>query len=262
MAEVKKSKFRAKVPGLPRKRIINMIVTRTRADKNRKYTMECITCKNITYSGNPKAIYSGCSVCYNDPDYKPYESLPDEEWRDVVGHEGLYWVSNYGEIRNNKGTVLSKCKSLNGYLNVYLSKENGRSVNTSISRSVAIAFIPNPENKPHVNHIDRIKTNNHVSNLEWVTRSENMLHSYETGHNRERPVGENNKRSKAVLAIGSDGKELRFGSISDAKRAGFDTYSIIKVCKGIKETYRGYKWGYEEKVNDTLTEDTDIVFDV
>lgn len=113
----------------------------------------------------------------------------------IPGYEGLYEITNTGEIysiaRKVKGRdgniypfpAKHKTKSLNkslGYFTVTLYKNN-QEVKLYIHRLVALAFIPNPHNKPEVNHIDGDKTNNHASNLEWVTSSENSYHASNTG---------------------------------------------------------------------------------
>lgn len=116
-----------------------------------------------------------------------------EEWREIKGYEGYYEVSNIGNIRSmeryvnskNKSIALKKAKSINmskrgAYISVKLSKEN-KEKTFSVHRLVALMFIPNPENKLEVNHIDGNKMNNFVGNLEWCTRSENGLHSYKNG---------------------------------------------------------------------------------
>lgn len=97
-----------------------------------------------------------------------------EEWRPVVGYEGLYEVSSYGRVRSldrycyrlQKGKVLSPAKDRYGYLTVTLNC-NGKSKTIKIHRLVAQAFLPNPDNLPQVNHKDENKINNIVYNLEW-----------------------------------------------------------------------------------------------
>ena len=104
----------------------------------------------------------------------------EEIWRDIEGFEGLYQVSNFGRIKRvTTGKILKGDKNNDGYLRVKLYKNNTKS-NKSIHRLVAEAFIPNPENKPQVNHINEDKTNNSLDNsldnLEWMTAKENINH--------------------------------------------------------------------------------------
>lgn len=113
-----------------------------------------------------------------------------ELWRDIPGYEGYYQVSNLGRIKSlprlvkSKNNGVRKTKEIllkpqsddEGYQSVGLHKENSQK-DCRIHRLVAEAFIPNPENKPQVNHIDGVKYHNNVRNLEWVTNSENMIHA-------------------------------------------------------------------------------------
>lgn len=130
----------------------------------------------------------------------------NEEWRDIVGYEGLYQVSNLGNVKslgknqhfplfckgNNKGDktlmtpvwrkerLLTNVVAGTGYYCVGLRK-NKKPKYSHVHRLVATAFIPNSENKPQVNHIDSNRLNNCVSNLEWCTQSENTLHAWKFG---------------------------------------------------------------------------------
>jgi hypothetical protein len=113
--------------------------------------------------------------------------LIEEIWQDILGFVGFYQISNYGRAkslercdskgRQLKEKILKPKIDRNGYFYVRLSK-NGKWKNFSISRLVALHFIPNPENKKEVNHFDGNKSNNHELNLQWCTRSENCLHAY------------------------------------------------------------------------------------
>lgn len=104
-----------------------------------------------------------------------------EEWKPIEETKGIYSVSTMGRVKNNRtGYVLSPVKWKKGYVKVNL-KIDGNSNSRLIHRLVAETFIPNPENKPEVNHKNGIKNDNRVGNLEWVTGEENRKHAYETG---------------------------------------------------------------------------------
>ena len=124
----------------------------------------------------------------------------EEIWLPITGYEDRYLVSNLsriksvpdivtmkdGKVRKRKSMVL-KTHKRGRYISKSLFKE-GVSKSHTIHRLVALAFIPNPENKPHINHIDNNTYNNHVSNLEWVTQKENLKHAYDQGRMSKPPV--------------------------------------------------------------------------
>lgn len=171
-----------------------------------------------------------------------------EEWRDIKGYEGRYKVSNTGKVLSIL-TNKELCQSLtgSGYLKVLLS--NGKSnVSKSVHRLVAEAFIPNPQKKKTVNHIDCDKTNNNVENLEWNTYSENLCHAYKNGLNYWHE-GKGNPYKKVCKIDQYSGEILEtYDSIADAYRANklYSDSSIIDVCKGINITSGGYVWRYED----------------
>lgn len=117
-----------------------------------------------------------------------------KEWKEIKGYEGKYIISNYGEIislprykENNSKLQYVPPKEIcryinkyNGYIYVQLWN-NSNYKNIRLHRLVAENFIPNPENKCQINHIDGNKQNNRIDNLEWCTASENIIHAYKTG---------------------------------------------------------------------------------
>lgn len=119
-----------------------------------------------------------------------------EIWRDVDGYDGKYQVSNFGRVKSfQRGErILKPGLDYKGYPYVALW-HGGKGKHTFVHRLVAEAFIPNPDNKPQVNHVDGDKANNHTDNLEWCTQSENTRHAYVTGL-ISLPQGESNYQAK------------------------------------------------------------------
>ena len=101
-------------------------------------------------------------------------------WKPVVGYEGLYEVSENGEVRNVKTQKVLSPRNSTSYSMLALFN-NGKRKDLKVHRLVAKSFLPNPQNKPQVNHKDGNKLNNHFENLEWCTNSENQKHAYKTG---------------------------------------------------------------------------------
>lgn len=177
-----------------------------------------------------------------------------EMWKDIPGFEGLYQVSSLGRIRRN-GKFKTLRPDRRGYLTVWLCK-NSVQKNHKVHRLVASVFIPNPESKRTVNHIDGNKQNNRVENLEWATHSENITHANSTGlrtvtdaqrkaasMNGKKTCDQNRPR-KAVFCI-KDGIRHEFESAHAGARFVSGVASpIVACCKGKKKTYKGYEWGY------------------
>lgn len=170
------------------------------------------------------------------------EELATEEWRDVIGYEGKYQVSNLGRMRSLNYMRTGRVQNLRfkiskgGYCIVNLLKD-GKRKTYIVSRLVAIAFIPNPENKPCTDHIDTIRTNNRLSNLRWVTYSENIRNplTYEKHcklaktRNLGRKTSEKTKQILRELNLGE--KNAFYGkSHSEESRQKIKDYRLSEVC--------------------------------
>jgi hypothetical protein len=172
-----------------------------------------------------------------------------EEWRDAVGYEGYYQISSHGKVRSiSSGNEMSIFSDNRGYQRVALRK-NGFQKKIRVHRLVCISFLPNPDNKPFVNHKDGNPSNNNIENLEWVTNSENVRHAYtvlgKNGPNKGK-FGKLNHKSKAVKMIDYAGNVIRiFDCVRDAARiGGFDNGCVSKCCNGKLKKHGGFIWEF------------------
>ena len=171
-----------------------------------------------------------------------------EVWKEIEGTNGMYQVSNLGNVKSftriKKGGLLKPGRYSNGYLFVHFAKDTdkkGERHSYLIHRLVAQAFLPNPDGLPQVNHKDENKTNNRVDNLEWCTHLYNQ--NYGTKNQR---IGEKNKISngKPVYCI-----ELDRVFCSAAEAARFvcrNPTNVSVVCRGKEKSCAGYHWKYVE----------------
>jgi hypothetical protein len=190
-----------------------------------------------------------------------YESLNLTEldwncqvWRPVKGFEGIYEISNFGNVRSlgryvdyRNGAMRylkprrkSVRKDKDGYCVVTFNKDK-KGCTRFVHRMMAEAFIPMIPGKNEVNHIDEDKANNDLDNLEWVTHKENMMHG--TLHFRK-----GLKARKPVDKFDTEGNFLEtFGSVTEAAlNHGVSIQAISRACRGKSKTSNGYRWEYHE----------------
>lgn len=161
-----------------------------------------------------------------------------EEWKEISDFEGLYLISSFGRVKsiiNNK--ILTPCIVRANGLVVGLMR-NGKVEKRQVSRLVAAAFIPNPENKPYVDHIDGVKYHNFADNLRWCTQKENMNY---------KPARRNKiKYNCQIVGYGADGKEcVRFDNYIDAEKRGMYRH-LIKKSVDTGKPYKGILYKEEK----------------
>lgn len=193
----------------------------------------------------------------------------EEVWKDIKGYEGLYQVSSLGRIKSLdryierkdgtvyfwKGKIMSPAISNTGYLVTSIYK-NKKKKQVQIHRLVAEAFIPNPNNRPEVNHINGKRNDARIDNLEWVNRSENQLHAFRVlGRGYVLPTKEQmqkkvDKKGKKIIQYEIKviiSEKARYKSIREAERqTGVVRTSISRCCKHIQEKAGKYIFRFED----------------
>lgn len=193
----------------------------------------------------------------------------EEIWKDVVGYEGLYKVSNQGRllrckrVASNKHLLPQKLKVLKkkktGYLGTSIIDYDSKSHNILIHRVVATAFIPNPNNFPQIDHIDGNRENNAASNLRWCTAKENVnfplslanrSRSLKIAQNNPQTISKKIKSShkKKVNQFSLSGEFIKtYESLRDIQRTlGFNITNVTACAHGRKRSAYGYIWKFVE----------------
>ena len=189
-------------------------------------------------------------------------------WKPIPGTNDLYFANENGEIMSSprkrafvshktiegeylrKGKILKQPLNKNGYPCVTIKLLDGSQKFITVHKLIATTFIPNPENKPQINHIDGNKLNNAVSNLEWCTVQENIIHAYKMGLNKAGKAwlgkaGKDHPNSIPVVAYYPDGsvyKEYESACLA-AKDMGLSSSAHISQCvHGKRKTTAGFIW--------------------
>ena len=181
--------------------------------------------------------------------------MKNEEWRDVVGYEGLYQVSSEGHVKSlerklphwrggeqiRKERILKPAPIKDGYLIVDLCAD-GKRKHFLVHRLVCEAFHENPEGKPQVNHINEDKADNRAANLEWCTAKENI--NYGTRNERSRKA-----QSKPVAQYAQDGELIKVwpSTMEVGRQTGFSQGAVSEVANGNRKTAYGFIWKYVER---------------
>jgi hypothetical protein len=161
-----------------------------------------------------------------------------ELWKEIQGFE-RYSVSTLGRVRNNENATIRKGTLNNGYWAVTFGVGTKKKKNFRVHRLMAQAFIPNPNNLPQVNHIDGIKTNNILSNLEWCTPSYNLIHANKMGNHNPKRGEESGVAILTEELVLQIKKELASGksAYAIAKRLGIGQGSIYGIKYGKSWTW-------------------------
>ena len=162
-------------------------------------------------------------------------------WKKIIieDQETNYSISDDGQVRNDVRQTLLKQSNEYEYKMVNIALGGGVTKRCRVHRLVAQAFIPNPENKPYVNHKDGNRSHNNVDNLEWVTASENAIHARQTGLLNQQQI-------RPVCQYNLDGKLMMiYNSIAEAvDNTGCLQSKIVDCCRGNRKTTGDYQWRY------------------
>lgn len=164
----------------------------------------------------------------------------EEIWKDIIGFEGIYQISNQGRVKNVKLNLIRNPHLSDRGYHIILLRNKKISKTARIHRLVAIHFIPNPENKEHVNHLDFNPLNNCVENLEWVTNRENSYHYHlnNPSNKSSKYIGVHRvgSRNKWVSNIRFQGKRYSLGYFNSEEEA-YQARIQFEADNGIKNKY-------------------------
>lgn len=191
--------------------------------------------------------------------------MPEEIWKDYPEFPEYYEVSNLGKIRsknrhykkngkpayNRIGKIMKVRKDWMGYMGILLSVNQSKKYHRKRAKMVALTFIPNPENKPFINHINGNKEDDRIENLEWCTSSENAKHRVHILNKKPYflPHPGNNGdhvSAKPVLMYDFNGNFIkRYDCVKDARKDGKGRNKVADAARGERKSAGGYIWKYE-----------------
>lgn len=153
--------------------------------------------------------------------------MQEEIWKDIKGYEGYYQISNNGCIKSSKtNKIMSSTKDTKGYYKITLSK-NGKCKTLRVHRIIAEAFVDKIEGKDFINHIDGDRGNNLINNLEWVSKSENAIHSYVILKNKTSNRGLTDERIKEIKKYLRDNPNTRACEL--ARKYNLKSYTAVRI---------------------------------
>ena len=183
----------------------------------------------------------------------------EEVWKDVAGYEGLYQVSNMGRVKsfvkNKAGRILKGGGNMDGYKIVFFGSGKDKK-GFLVSRLVAQAFIPNPENKPCVDHINTVRDDNRVENLRWVTKKENSNNPISVNNymksNKDKCKGRKGRlhtSSRPIAQLDLKGNLIKTWDCGQQiqEETGYSSGHISECCNGKRKTFHGFKWEFKLK---------------
>lgn len=182
------------------------------------------------------SLYNFCDKYYADEDGNVYFSNSEKNRASSINKKVKHFINRYG------------------YVEYFITGADGNRKHIQAHRVVACLFIPNPLNKKYVNHIDGNKLNNTISNLEWVTASENELHSFRVlgkqSHNKGKELPRGREYKGKIRTVGKyslEGQLIEtFFNPTEAVEFGYDLARISAVCCGRSKTHKGFIWKYLE----------------